>query len=141
MDELSLDHGWRDEDFPGFHPGGAFILDQHPVQQGGAGAEIANYEYWLLDVLFLQMGEEQVIQAVGQSKTVMPEGVEQENEEENEKAFGGEPSRCPFGLEETDVYGFEKQFEVWNHLFSPSNHEESGDLLVKYLSRIKVVNR
>jgi hypothetical protein len=85
------------------------------VEQGGPGAEIADDEDRLLDVLFFQVGEKEVVQAVGQPDSKVPEGVKKENENEDEESLGGEAARGSFGFEEADVDRFEKQLDIWDH--------------------------
>ena len=108
VDHFALDDGGGQVDLPGLHSGGAFILDQQPVQEGGARAEITNNKNRLLDVLIFHMREKQVIQAIGQPKTIMPKEIKEENKQENEKPFGRKPSGVAFRFEEAYVNGFEE---------------------------------
>ena len=61
------------------------------------------------------MREKEVIKAVSQTETIVPEWIENEDKKENEETFGGKSTWGSFGFEKTDVNGLEKKFDVWNH--------------------------
>lgn len=121
MDELALDYRRRDEDFPGAHPCGPLVFGEQAVEQGGPGAEVADDKDRLLDILIFQMGKEEVIKAVSQADAKLPEGVEKEDEQEDEKTLGRQPSRGPLGFEETDVKCLEEKLDVRDHMVESIN--------------------
>ncbi len=57
-----------------------------------------------------------VIQTIRKPDAELPDRVNQEDEQENEEAFGGKPAGGSFGFEETDVECFKEKLEVGDHM-------------------------
>lgn len=118
---MPLNDGGRQEDFPGGHSRGAIIHRQETVQESGSGPEIPDNEDRLFNILLPEIWVKKFIQSVCESDAVMPDGIGDENEGDNEETFESEPSRRVFGFEKAVVDRFKEQLEIWhNSLIIPS---------------------
>jgi len=68
----------------------------------------------LSDILILKLGVKKVIQTICKPNAVMPDGIGDKDEGDDEESFESQPSRGMFGFEEAVIDGLEKQFEVWH---------------------------